>query len=177
LADEIRSYAWFWYDANLPKEEVAVAKEALNVLKEGVTSGRIRLRGALDPSLPLQDIDPADARSGELKIFPVLQSSPFIGDGWLEVSLNNKVVRTYRQIHCYDADLHPRAKPSTAPRAKPTSDADLAKFRDDYLANGGRPIESAFTEAARNAGINATRERLRAALPARRRGRPNSPKK
>jgi hypothetical protein len=162
LADEIRSYAWFWYDASLPKEEVAVAKEALNALKEGIAQGKIRLRGALDLSLPLQNIDPADVRSGELHIF----------DGTLEVSLNNKVVRTYRQVHCYEADLRPRTKPSAAPRPKPTSDTALAEFRTKYLTNGGRPIESAFAKAAREAGINATRERLRAALPARRRGRP-----
>ena len=151
LADEIRSYAWFWYDANLPKEEVAVAKEALNVLKEDVANGKIRLRGALDPSLPLQDIDPADARSGELKVFPVLRqgSGPFIGDGMLEVSLNNKVVRTYRQVHCYEADLRPRAKPSAAPLAKPTSDADLAAFARNYLANGGAPSRARLLKPQR----------------------------
>jgi hypothetical protein len=177
LADEIRSYAWFWYDANLPKEEVAVAKEALNVLKEGVANGKIRLRGALDLSLPPQDIDPADARSGELHVFPVLPRSALIGDGRLEVSLNNKVVRTYRQVHCYETDLRPRAKPSAVSRAKPTSDADFATFARNYLANGGRTTERAFAQAAKGAGINATRHRLRSALPARRRGRPNnSPK-
>jgi hypothetical protein len=68
-------------------------------------------------------------------------------------------------------------KPSAASRAKPTSDADLATFKRDYLAKGGRPFASPFEMAARTAGINATRERLRAAFPARQRGRPNkSPK-
>jgi hypothetical protein len=69
-------------------------------------------------------------------------------------------------------------KPSAAPRAKPTSDADLATFKRDYLAKGGRPSQVPFVEAARNTGINATRERLRAAFPAKRLGRPiKSPKK
>jgi hypothetical protein len=166
LADEVKSF-WWKDRKRLPDEDVAVNK-AHELFEERVARGKIRLRGVLDLRKPREDIDPADAKNGKLDIFA----------GELRVFLNNKVVRTYRQVHCYEADLRSRTRPSAAPRAKPTSEADLAIFTRNYLDNGGRPVERPFAIAARNAGINATRKRLRAALPARPRGRPiKSPKK
>jgi hypothetical protein len=68
-------------------------------------------------------------------------------------------------------------KESAASRAKPTSETDLATFKRNYLAGGGRPFATPFAVAARSAGISATRKRLRAVFPARPRGRPiKSPK-
>ena len=58
----------------------------------------------------------------------------------------------------------------TQPDQKPTSDAELTNFMKTYK---GLRTESALMQALKDAGKNVTRTRIRAALPARRRGRPN----
>jgi hypothetical protein len=55
------------------------------------------------------------------------------------------------------------------PDQKPMSDAELKNFLETY--NGPR-TESALTQALKDAGKNVTRTRIRAVLPAGRRGRP-----
>jgi hypothetical protein len=61
------------------------------------------------------------------------------------------------------------------PSGKPASNADLTNFMEKYE---GARTEGALAEAMKNAGMNVTRTRIRALLPAgRKRGRPNkSPK-
>jgi hypothetical protein len=117
LADEIEDYLWFFHKRGLPEEDAA-AREALKELNEEITCGKIRLRGTRNLSLPPEDIVSADARSGKLDVF----------DGVLEVLHNGKVVRTYYQVHCYEADLRPKAKTKPGPKT-----ANIPKFVSDYI--------------------------------------------
>jgi hypothetical protein len=60
------------------------------------------------------------------------------------------------------------------PHPKPTSEAEFVDFMESY---DGPQTELALTKALKDAGKRVTRSRIRAALPAGRRGRPNkSPK-
>jgi hypothetical protein len=77
LADEIQSYDWdyffghrWWFETNLTSDEVIAVNKALKLLDELVVEqGEIRLRGALHPSKPLEDIDPADAKVSKPDVF------------------------------------------------------------------------------------------------------------
>jgi hypothetical protein len=169
LADEVESF--WWNDRKrLPDEDAAVNK-ARELLKERVARAKFRLRGVLDPHKPLEDIDPADAEAGMLDIFA----------GELRVFLHNKVVRTYRQVHCDETDvdrcvaeLHSKTN-----RRKWTGRAGLEKFSADYkdrLNDEAPPTEKVFTDAANAAGHyrprKEMRRELRNAFGPRRPGRP-----
>jgi hypothetical protein len=98
LADEIESYAWLYFDPNRRcvdpdrgeeragedrEDEVKAFNEAHRQLGEFVRQekGTFMLRGTLDPSKPVEDIDPADARD----------SKPDVFAGKLYVFLGNKI--------------------------------------------------------------------------------------
>jgi hypothetical protein len=176
LADEIQSYGWdhfggvqWWFGTHLTSDEVIAVNKAFEVLDQG----KIRLRGVLGPSRPEEDIDPVDASAGKLHVF----------DGKLYF-LENKVKKTYHRVRCYEIDvrrcvteLRSETKRNRILVAKPTSDVDLHNFTTNY---SGRRTLAAFTAAAESEGINATRERLNAALDTlgpRRRGAPTGPRR
>ena len=152
--------------------------ETKKLLARLVAREKIRLRGVLHPSSPLQDIDPAHAKVGLLDIFA----------GELRVFQTNfgkhKVVQIYHQVHCYEADVDHcvtelRLEPK--PRPKRTSEPDFVKFVNANLNGGVRPTEEEFIATGKTAGIVRPRKDFRNALrnaygPARP-GRPNnSPK-
>jgi hypothetical protein len=131
----------------------------------------IELRGVLGPSGPFEDIDPADVEIGKLDILAEE----------LRVFHNNKVLRTYYQVRCYEADVDrcvaELRSGTELNRQKRTSDADFAQFTKDYKAGRGQQTAKAFIQAAEAAGINRPRKDLRTALPPTPRGRPKkSPK-
>jgi hypothetical protein len=190
LADKIPTrFGWqFSYpddDKTLPKDrrikirakEVTALKkmfkikEARELFGRLVAQEKLRLRGVLDPSKPLDDIDPADARVGLVDILA----------GELRVFLNGKLVRTYRQVHCYETDVDRCVAElrSETKYAKRTSEADFEEFKQNFLTSEAPQTEAAITQAATSLGINRPREDLRKALPPNRpRGpRPKSPGK
>jgi hypothetical protein len=162
LADEIQSYDWdyfqgsrWWFETKLTSDEIIAVNKAFELLH--VAQG-IRLRGALSPSKPLEDINPADVRSGKLDVFA----------RELRVFLNNKLLRNYRQVDYYEVDvdrcaaeLRSDTKLNRIPPAKPTSDTDLDAFTKNYK---GRRSLNEFWAATKNEGLNVTRERADAAL-------------
>jgi len=177
LADEIQSYDWdsfrghHWWceETHLTSDEVIAVNKAFELLDELVVErGKIRLRGALHPSKPLEDIDPADVRD----------SKPHVFDGKLRVFDGNKHIKTYYRVHCYETDvnrcvaeLRSETQRNRGSLAKPVS-KKLRNFTTNYK---GQRTLNYFTDAARAEGINATREILNAALDTlgpRRRGRP-----
>ena len=198
LADEIKSYAWLYFDPNRRvvdpyyvdvggerfwrgeeragegrEDEVKAFNEAHRRLGEFVRQehGEFRLRGVLDPRKPLDDIDPADAKVGGIDVFAEE----------LRVFLNGKLVRTYRQVHCYEIDVDRCVAElrSETKHAKRTSEADFEEFKQKFLTSEAPQTEAAITQAATDAKINRPRDDLRNALPPNRpRGpRPKSPKK
>ena len=75
----------------------APAYAAFDLLKAGVKSQKIRLRGMLKNALP-DDIDPIDAREGDLDVFA----------GTLKIYESKatfRTARTYTSVHCYADDL------------------------------------------------------------------------
>jgi hypothetical protein len=199
LADEIQSYDWLLFDPNRRsvdpeiwayvggeefwrgevragegrEDEVKAFNEARRRLGEFVRQehGKFRLRGVLDPRKPLDDIDPADAKVGGIDVFAEE----------LRVFLNGKLVRTYRQVHCYEIDVDRCVAElrSETKHAKRTSEADFEEFKQKFLTSEAPQTEAAITQAATDAKINRPRDDLRNALPPNRpRGpRPKSPKK
>ena len=156
LADEIQSYAWPLFDPNRRcvdpdlsgpflrgeeragegrDDEVKAFNEAHRRLGEFVRQehGKFRLRGALHPSKPLEDIDPADVRDSKLDVFA----------GRLRVFDGNKHIKTYYRVHCYEIDMDRRVAElrSEAKPGKRTSPAGLERFTEDYKAslNGKAP--------------------------------------
>jgi len=141
------------------KKEMAKLKEARELFGGLVAREKLRLRGVLDPSKPLADIDPADAKVGVVDILA----------GELRVFLNNKLVRTYRQVHCYEIDVDRCAAElrSDAKPGKYTSPARFERFTTAYkgsLNGKAPPTEAEFTKAANKAGHYRPRKDLRAAL-------------
>ena len=106
----------------------------------------------------MEDIDPADAEVGVVDILA----------GELRVFLNGKVVRIYRQVHCYETDvdrcvaeLRSEIKP-----AKWTPEAGFQKFTADYklkLNGKAPPTETEFTKAANNKKHYRPRQEMRTA--------------
>ena len=179
LADKIPTRSGGWelpypkYDSTLPKrvrrlirrkvntakKEMAKFKEARELLAGLVAREKLRLRGVLDPSKPLDDIDPADARVGLVDILA----------GEICVFLNNKLVRIYRQVHCYETDVNRCVAElrSETKRTKWTNPAGFEKFTAAYkrrLNGKAPPTEAEFTAAANDAGHYRPRKDLRAAL-------------
>jgi hypothetical protein len=105
---QIDSYRWFherkviMVGNNLIQDQAdEPAYAALDLLKAGVKGQKIRLRGVLKNALP-DDIDPIDAREGELDVFAAT----------LKIYESKETFRTsriYTSVYCYAADL-PRAK-------------------------------------------------------------------
>jgi hypothetical protein len=149
---------------NLIRDQAdAPAYAAFDLLKAGVKSQKIRLRGCLNGALP-GDIDPIDAREGELDVFA----------GTLKIyegKATFRTARTYTSVHCYTDDLpastQPVAQglPSAPPKAigsrTPPEQArasailqtlfggiippelgfgDLLKRVNDHVGTKGRPI-------------------------------------
>jgi hypothetical protein len=126
------------------------------LFEEGVARGKFRLRGVLDLRKPREDIDPADAKVGKLDIFA----------GELRVFHNGKVVRTYRQVDCYEADLDRCVAESRSEtkRTKWTSSAGFEKFTGDFRLDGkAPPTEKKFTDDVNTAGHYRPREEIRQA--------------
>jgi hypothetical protein len=158
LADEIESYDWLLFDPNRRsvdpeiwayvggeefwrgeeragegrEDEVKAFNDAHRRLEEFVRQehGKFRLRGVLDPRKPLDDIDPADAKVGEIDVFAEE----------LRVFLNGKVARTYRQVHCDETDLDRCVAMlrSGRPLSKLKGE-DIAKFVKDYFDTEPKP--------------------------------------
>jgi hypothetical protein len=105
---QIDSYRWF-HDRRrvmiggdiIHDQADAPAYDALDLLKAGIKSRKIRLRGVLKNALP-DNIDPIDARDGHLNVFAET----------LKIYESNDTSRTARiwtSVHCYAGDL-PAAK-------------------------------------------------------------------
>jgi nucleoid DNA-binding protein len=167
LADEIQSYDWdsfrghhWWHEeTNLTPDEVIAVNKAFELLDQLVVEqGKIRLRGALHPSKPLEDIDPADTSAGKLHVF----------DGKLRVFDGNKHVKTYYRVHCYETDVDRCVAElrSETKRGKWTSLVGFEKFTAGYkdsLNGKAPPTEAEFTGAANNAGHYRPRKEMRSA--------------
>ena len=141
------------------KKEMAKFKEARELLGRLVAREKLRLRGVLDPSKPLDDIDPADARVGVVDILA----------GELRVFHNNKLGRIYRQVHCYETDVDRCVAElrSETKRTKWTNRAGFEKFTTAYkgrLNGKAPPTEAEFTVAANRKGHYRPRKEMRAAL-------------
>jgi hypothetical protein len=140
------------------KKEMAKVKEARELFSGLVAREKLKLRGVLDPSKPLDDIDPADARVG---VVDILASE-------LRVFHNNKVVRTYRQVHCYETDVS-RCVAELRSETKRTKWTSLTKFEKFTADEKGRlngkapPTEAEFTAAANTARHYRPREEMRQA--------------
>ena len=140
------------------KKEMAKFKEARELLGRLVAREKLRLRGVLDPSKPLDDIDPADARVGVVDILA----------GELRVFHNNKLGRIYRQVHCYETDVDRCVAElrSETKRTKWTNWVRFEKYTADYkveLNGKAPPTEAEFTRAANTAGHYRPREEMRQA--------------
>jgi len=88
--------------------------------------------------------------------------------GELRVFLNNKLVRTYRQVHCYETDVNRCVAElrSETKRTKWTNLAGFEKFTAKHkvrLNGKAPPTEEEFTKAANNAGHYRPREEMRQA--------------
>jgi hypothetical protein len=70
------------------------AESAYEVIRSAVKEQRIRLYGRLDPSLPA-DIDPTEIEWNGVHLF----------DHTVEVYDRGKTLRTYRNVHCYEAEV------------------------------------------------------------------------
>jgi len=153
LADEIKAYNWLWFDPNRRcvepdlvnvggekfwrgeeragegrEDEEKAVNEAHRQLGELVRQGKgtFRLRGTLNPSKPLEDVDPADARD----------SKPHVFDGKLRVFDGDKIIKTYHRVHCYETDVDRRVA-ELCSETKLTDEALLQlqpEFVKNYLA-------------------------------------------
>jgi hypothetical protein len=84
------------------------------------------------------------------------------------------IFATLQSVESVESLLKRLAQKKSQSHGKPASDAEFTDFVKKF---GGPWTESALATAAKNAGMSVTRARVRAALPDRRRGRPNkSPK-
>jgi hypothetical protein len=101
LADEVHGYDFFRPDEPAhPVEEVQAALAATEALKDAIASQSVRLRGWLNGAQPA-DIDPTEIIRNGIGIFenilevwqPSTRSTPF------------RMLRTYRNVHCYAADV------------------------------------------------------------------------
>jgi hypothetical protein len=166
LADQIISTAWFHYPKMQAEKHSSAdfdaAQEAFHVFLREYRAGRIRSRGILNGAGPI-DIDPTDAKTGSLSVFARELDCSSVVRG-----------RVFRNVFVDKASVRKAITaavgPASKPREKPASDADLAGFMKNYK---GPLTEGALAKALQIAGVNVTRARLRAALPNRRRGRPN----
>jgi hypothetical protein len=97
------------YAKSLGIQNPEPAHEVLALLREGVASQKIRLRGVLNNCLPA-DVDPLDARMGELYVF----------DGTLKIYESKDTFRTsriYSSVHCYARGLPlPKGKGGRPPK-------------------------------------------------------------
>jgi hypothetical protein len=140
------------------KKEMAKFKEARELFGGLVARKKIRLRGTLDPRKPLEELDPADVEVGLVEILA----------GELRVFLNGKLVRTYRQVRCYEIDVD-RCVAKLRSESKPGKWTNLAGFEKFTTAYKGRldgkapPTEAEFTDAANNEGHYRPRKEMRQA--------------
>jgi hypothetical protein len=185
LADEIKSYAWLYFDPNRRcvdpdhvddggerfwrgeeragegrEDEVKAFNETHRRLGEFVRQehGKFRLRGALHPSSLLEDIDPADAKVSRMDVFA----------GTLQVFDGDKVIKTYYRVHPYEKDVDRCVAElrSEAKSGKYTSRAAFERFAAAYKdsLNGKRaPTEKVFTKAVTDAKHSRPREEIRTA--------------
>jgi hypothetical protein len=114
---QINSYQWFHDQQQLPdglfgepirREEDRPAYEALSVLRDGVASGRIGLRG-ISNTKPPADIDPIHAQQGNLDVFA--------GKLTFEHSDVFRTKEKYTSVYVYAVDLPlPKGKGGRTPR-------------------------------------------------------------
>jgi hypothetical protein len=161
LADEIQIQDWdyyhderWWFETNLTSDEIIAVNKAFELLHEGVARERLRLRGVLDPSEPRDDIEPADARVGKLHIVA----------GELLVFLNNKLVKTYRQVECYETDVDRcvsdlRSETKHAKVRKLKGD-DIPEFVKNYLDSEPKPTLTGIRNKWSDAGHGAQAREL-----------------
>ena len=136
LADEIQSYDWdyfqgshwWFFETHLTSDEVIAVNKALELLDEFVVErGKVRLRGALGPSKPLEVIDPADVKGSKLDVFA----------GKLRVFDGNKHIKTYYRVHCCETNVNRRladlrSETKQAKRTKLKGD-EIPEFTKNYL--------------------------------------------
>jgi hypothetical protein len=185
LADEIQSYDWLLFDPNRRcvdpdfvdvgserfwrgevragegrEDEVKAFNDAHRRLAEFVRQehGKFRLRGALSPSKPLEDIDPADVRD----------SKPDVFAGRLRVFDGNKHIKTYYRVHCYEIDVDRCVAElrSGTKRKKWTNRGKFEKYTAECkrsLNGKAPPTQAKFTAAANNEGHHRPRKEMRQA--------------
>jgi hypothetical protein len=134
---QIDSYQWFRDRKVIMVEGIPFhdqadepAYAAHDLLKAGVKGQKIRLRGCLDGALPC-DIDPMDAREGELDIFAGTLKL-YAGKATL------RTARTYSCVHCYADDLPlPKSKKSRAGRKAVYDWPEIRGFVSEQLTARG----------------------------------------
>jgi hypothetical protein len=100
LADEIQTYRYFhsarWCHCGSRRidPEAQAADEALTILKDGIMSGAVRLRAIVDGKMP-DDIEPMEMNRNEIHVF----------GNCMDVCEGPRTLRTYRNLHCYAADI------------------------------------------------------------------------
>ena len=158
LADEIQSYDWdsfhghhWWqYETNLTSDEVIAVNKAFELLDEFVVErGKVRLRGALGPSKPLEVIDPADVKGSKLDVFA----------GKLRVFDGNKHIKTYYRVHCCETNVNRRladlrSETKQAKRTKLKGD-EIPEFTKNYLDLEPKPTLTGIRNKWRDAGHGA----------------------
>jgi hypothetical protein len=123
---QIESLHQMRYAKQLGIKDPNPAHEVLDLLRTGVASRKIRLYGVLKNCLPA-DIDPIDARAGELSVF----------DGTLKIYESKDTLRTsriYTSVHCYANDLPlPKGKGGRPPKLdKAAVSAEVGRLMDHH---------------------------------------------
>jgi hypothetical protein len=173
LADKIESYGWLYFDPKRRsvdpdlsgpelkgeeragegrEDEVKAFNEAHKQLGESVRQerGRFRLRGALHPSSPLEDIDPADAKVSKIHVF----------DGKLRVFDGNRHIKTYYRVECYETDVDRAVEMLPTPKMKMAGSSESGTY-DQYLASTPSPSMDGYVKYATDNGVKTTRKELR----------------
>jgi len=119
-----------------------------------VERGKIRLRGALSPSKPLEAIDPADVTGSKLHVF----------DGKLRVFDGNKHIKTYYRVHCYEIDVDRcvaelRSETKHAKVGKVRGD-DIPEFTKNYFDSEPKPTLTGIRKKWRDAGHGSQARKL-----------------
>jgi hypothetical protein len=141
---QIDSYQWFYrrrrriVGRNVIHDQAdEPAYAAYDLLKAGIKGQKIRLHGCLNGALAA-DINPIDAREGELYVFAD-------GGGWptqkqvprleiYESKGSRHPSRTYTHVHCYTDDLQlPKGKGGKPPRLdRAAVSAEVGRLMDHH---------------------------------------------
>jgi hypothetical protein len=156
LADEIQSYRYF-HSAPFDKEtgrridpEAQAADEALAKLKDAVISESVRLRARLGDNTP-NDIEPMEVVWNGVHVF----------DNTLEVYERGRTLRTYRNVHCYAAEIDALISPAQAGQPRRLTKKSAVDYVAAYIKDDVNPTIDGLGDHAIQDGIVGGREMLR----------------